>query len=186
MKVILKTAVPKVGKAGQVVNVKPGFARNFLFPQGMATVADKGQMKALDARNARLSAQLADTKAAAEKVADVLNGQTLKIEGNVGAEQGKLFGAITSQDIADRIAKEFGQKVEKKDIALLQPIKRTGKYPIEVDIHRDVPIHMTVVVFDPNAIEEPKAEEAAVAAETAEPAKAEEAPAEEATEEVSE
>jgi len=161
MKVILRTAVPKVGKAGQVVNVKPGFARNFLFPQGMAVVADKSQMKALDARNARVSAKLAETKSSAEAVAEQLNGKTLRIEGKVGAEQGKLFGAITSQDIADAISKEFGQTVEKKDVALLQPIKRTGKYPIEVDIHRDVPIHMTVVVFDPAAVETAPAEEAA-------------------------
>lgn len=168
MKVILRTAVPKVGKAGQVVSVKPGFARNYLFPQGMAVVADKGQMKALDARNARISAKLAETKSAAEAMAAQLNGKTLRIEGKVGAEQGKLFGAITSQDIADAIAKEFGQTVEKKDVALLQPIKRTGKYPIEVDIHRDVPIHMTVVVFDPAAVETAPEEESTEAAAPAE------------------
>lgn len=147
MKVILKQAVPKLGKSGQVVNVKPGYARNFLFPKGMAVVAERGQLKALETINARLAAKLADTKAGAEAVGAKLNGQTVKIGAKVGGD-GKLFGAITSQDIADAIQAAFGETVEKKDVALLQPIKRTGKTPIEVDLHRDVDIRMTVLVFD--------------------------------------
>ncbi len=78
MKVILKQAVPKLGKSGQVVNVKPGYARNFLFPKGMAVVAERGQLKALETINARMAAKLAETKSGAEAVGAKLNGQTVK------------------------------------------------------------------------------------------------------------
>jgi len=176
MKVILKQAVPKVGKAGQLVKVKPGFARNFLFPKGMAVVADKGQIRALEARNARDASKLAETLAGAQAIAAKINGKTLRMEVKVG-EGGRLFGAVTSQDIADQINKEFGVNIDKKDVALLLPIKRTGKYPIEIDMHRDVAMHMNVAVVDPTA--EVVAEEEPVEA----PAVAEAPEAEAATEE---
>lgn len=156
MKVILKQAVPKVGKAGQVVNVKGGYARNFLFPKGIAVVADKGQLKAQEVINARLSSKLAETKAGAEALASKLNGQTVVFDPKVG-DGGRLFGAVTAQDIADQIKSTFGVDVDKKDIALLQPIKRVGKYPVEVDVHREVDIKMTIRVGAEESVAEPEA-----------------------------
>lgn len=148
MKVILKQTLPKVGKEGTVVNVKPGFARNFLFPRGLAIVADRTQVKALELRLARQSAKLAETKAGAEATAAKLNGGKVLIATKAG-EGNRLFGAITSQDLAEALAVQHGITVDRKQIALLQPIKRIGVHRFDVDIHRQVDCHMTAVVYDP-------------------------------------
>lgn len=148
MNVILKQTLPKVGKEGQVVKVKPGFARNFLFPRGLAILADKVQVKALEQRMARLQVRLAETKADAEAKAAKLNGQRLLIPVKAG-EGNRLFGAITSQDLADALKAQHGLEVERKQVALLQPIKRLGTHRFDVDLHRQVDCHMTAVVYDP-------------------------------------
>jgi large subunit ribosomal protein L9 len=134
MKVILKQTVPNVGKEGQVVKVKDGFARNFLFPKGMAVVADKAQTKVLEARNARLEKQLAETKDAAAATAEKLNGKHVRMEVRSGTN-GRLFGAVTSQDIADAIKSETGVELDKKTVGILQPIKQLGHFAIEIDLH---------------------------------------------------
>lgn len=170
MKVILNQTVPKVGKEGQVVNVANGYARNFLFPRKLAIIADKKQIEALERRKIKLDTKLAETKAEAEQIKDKLHGQTVKIEGKVGKESTKLFGAITAQDVADAIKAQLNVEVEKKRVGVLEPIKRLGKHPIDIDLHRDVDATVTVHVFDPNApIEEDVVEETAPKAE-AEPA----------------
>jgi large subunit ribosomal protein L9 len=148
MRVILKQTLPKVGKEGTVVNVKPGFARNFLFPRQLAIVADRTQVKALEARNARLAAKLADTKADAEATAAKLAGQRLLIAVKAG-EGNRLFGAITSGDLAEALKNQMGVSVDRKHIALLQPIKRLGIHRFDVDLHRLVECHMSVNVYDP-------------------------------------
>lgn len=152
MKVILKQSVPKVGKEGQVVNVKDGFARNYLFPRKMAVIADRGQLSVLARRNAKAEAELASTKANAEGIKEKLHGQVLEIEGHVGKDTGKLFGAITSQDIADKIKEKYGLEIEKRIVLLAQPIKQLGNHTVDIDVHRQVDIRMTVRVFDPELI----------------------------------
>jgi large subunit ribosomal protein L9 len=166
MKVILKQSVPKVGKENQVVTVADGYARNFLFPRGLAIVADKNQIKALDIRKQRMAAKVAETTAAAQALKEKLDGQTVKIEGKVGRDAGKLFGAITAQDVADAVASQLGTTLEKRQVALHQPIKRLGHFPVMLDLHPEVDANIDVHVFDPNAPEEP----VAVAAETTEEA----------------
>ncbi len=151
MKVILNQAVPKVGKQGAVVVVADGFARNFLFPRGLAIVADRNQLKALEIRNTRMAAKVAGNVAAAQELSDKLNGQTVRIEGKVGRDAGKLFGAITSQDVADAVKDQLGADIEKKKIALVQPIKRLGIFDIMLDLHPDVDTAIKVEVYDPNA-----------------------------------
>lgn len=173
MKVILNQTVPKLGKQGQVVTVKDGFARNYLFPRGLAIIADKAQLIGLEKRNARIAEKEAGTIATAEGVKDKLQNKTVRIEGKVGAAQGKLFGAITAQDVADAIKAQLGVDLEKKQVALLDPIKRLGNHRVELDLHRLVDAIVNVEVFDPAA----PVDEAPAAA-------AEEAPAEEADEEV--
>ncbi len=193
MRVILKQTVPKVGKEGQVVRVKNGFARNFLFPRGMAVVADKAQLRVLEARNKRLESQLADTKSAADESAGKLDGKSVRIEVKSGTGQ-RLFGAVTAQDIADVIKDQLGVEIDRKIVGILQPIKQLGHFHIEIDLHRQVDCKVTVHVVDPVAEEEARkaaegvadtvpeqTDEAAAAEETdedAEPA-AEEAEAEE-------
>ena len=155
MKVILNKTVPKVGKEGTVVNVADGYARNYLFPRGLAIVAEKSQVAALDRKNAHLAAKTAGLKTAAEGVGTSLNGKTIRIAGEVGG-QGKLFGAITSERIATEIASQLGQTVDRKAIALHDPIRKLGRYTIELDLHREVSATITLVVFDPNAPVEPE------------------------------
>jgi large subunit ribosomal protein L9 len=163
MKVILLKTVPKVGKEGTVANVADGYARNYLFPRGLAIVAEKSQLASLEKRNAHLAAKTAGQKTAAEGVAASLKGKTIRIAGEVGG-QGKLFGAITSERIATEIASQLGQTVDRKAIALHDPIRKLGRYPIELDLHREVSTTITLVVFDPNAPVDPEPE--APAAET--------------------
>lgn len=183
MKVILKQSVPKVGKEGQVVSVKDGYARNFLFPRGMAVVADRGQLRGLATRNARLQAKLDETKSGAEGVKAKLDGQTLKIEGKVGKDTGRLFGAVTSQDIADSIKKAFGVELDKKAVLLSHPLKTLGNHSVEIDVHRLVDIKLVVNVFDPEAPIEaaPEAVVQAAAAPASEPETTEDATTDEAT-----
>jgi large subunit ribosomal protein L9 len=151
MKVILNQTVPKVGKEGNVVTVADGFARNYLFPRGLAILADKKQIGALDKRNARIAERTAGQKSAAEGLRDKLHGQTVRIEGKVGKDSTKLFGAITSQDVVDAIKSQLKIDVDKKQVALIEPIKRLGTHEVEVDLHREVDARVNVDVFDPNA-----------------------------------
>jgi large subunit ribosomal protein L9 len=165
MKVILKQTVPKVGKEGQVVTVADGFARNFLFPRGLAILADKVQVASMERRQARLAEKGAATKSGAEQNRDKLDGGTVHIQGKVGKDTGRLFGAITAQDVADAIKDQLGFEVDKRKVALVQPIKRLGTFPVSIDLHQEVDATINVEVFDPEApvivekTEEPAPEE---------------------------
>ncbi len=173
MKVILNKTVPKVGKEGDVVSVADGYARNFLFPRGLAVLAEKNQLAALEKRHARLESKTADQKSAAEGLKEKLDGKEIRIQGKVGAAAGKLFGAITSQDVADAIKEQLKVTLEKKQVALVEPIKKLGKHQVLLDLHRSVDAHVTVDVFDPNApVEETAREEFVAPAEELEAATA--------------
>lgn len=149
MKVILKQTVPKVGKEGTVVTVKDGYARNYLFPRGLAILAEKKQVEALERRRSKQAAALAETKASAVALKEKLEGKWVTLPGKVGKETGKLFGAITAQDVADAIKAQHGIELEKRQVGVLEPIKRLGRTNIELDLHRDVEAHLNVLVFDP-------------------------------------
>jgi large subunit ribosomal protein L9 len=169
MKVILNQTVPKVGKEGQVVVVADGFARNYLFPRKLAILADKKQLQVLERKIARTEAKAAGDKAGAEGLKETLNGQIVRIPGKVGGDSSKLFGAITSQDIAEALKAQLKVSVDRKQIALIDPIKRLGNYEVELDLHRQVDAKITVQVYDPNAIVK---EEAVAPAEELEPVEA--------------
>jgi len=181
MRVILKQSVSKVGKEGQVVRVKAGFARNFLFPRGMAVVADKSQIRVLEARNKRLEKVLEATKASAEEIAEKLNGKRIRMEVRSGAGQ-RLFGAVTSQDIADAIKEQLGVELEKKLVGILQPIKQLGHFGIDIDLHRHVDCRVHLDVVDP--VLEEEARKAAEGKGTMVEAKSQKALAEEAIEKI--
>lgn len=149
MKVILKQLVPNVGKEGQVVNVRNGYARNFLFPRGLAIVADDNQLRALDRRNAREEAKLSATKTEAASAGTTIEGKVVRIPGKVGKETGKLFGAVTAGDVADAIKEQLGVVVDRKQVGVLHPIKRLGDTQVTIGLHRDVDATVTVRVFDP-------------------------------------
>ncbi|MBI5706645.1 MAG: 50S ribosomal protein L9 [Armatimonadetes bacterium] len=176
MRVILNQTVPKLGKQGQVVKVQPGYARNFLFPRGLAIVADKRQLGVLEQKMARVAAADASTLEGAKALKEKLDGQTVRIEGKAGSGTTKLFGAVTSQNIVDAVKDQLGIAIDKKQVALLDPLKRLGKHSVELDLHREVEAHITVTVFDPAIPEEDEAAPEAEAEDVAETD--EEAPAE--------
>ncbi len=163
MKVILNQTVPKVGKEGTVVTVADGYARNYLFPRKLAILAEKNQIAALERRQAKIAEKTAGQKAAAETLRETLHGKTVRIEGKVGKDSAKLFGAITSQDVIDLIKSQLSQTVDKKQVAMIEPIKRLGVHDVELDLHPQVDAIIKVEVYDPNAIvEEAPKEEAAI------------------------
>jgi large subunit ribosomal protein L9 len=161
MKVILLQTVPKLGKAGTVVNVADGYARNFLFTRKLAIFADRKQIAALEKRHAKVAEKTAGEKTSAEALKADLDGKSVRIEAKVGRDSTRLFGAVTTQDVADAIKSQLGHDIERKRIGLLEPIRRLGSYPVDLDLHREVDAHITVEVFDPNApVEAPKLEQA--------------------------
>ncbi|MEJ5253050.1 MAG: 50S ribosomal protein L9 [Armatimonadota bacterium] len=144
MKVILTRDVPSLGKHGEVVSVSEGYARNYLFPRGLAIEANKGTLKNVELRQ-RQEAQRAEKAAQeAKQVAEMLRGKTVTVKAHAGKNTTKLFGAVTAQHIADAIAQQYHVKVDKRKIALLEPIKSLGDYEVALHLHHDV--HLTLKV----------------------------------------
>ena len=145
IEVILREDVKTLGRAGAMVRVKPGYARNYLLPQGLAYEATEGNKKRIAAESkARASRDQAE-KTEAQQVAATLNAVTLNLSGKAG-EEGKLFGSITSQDIADALARA-GHTVDKRRIDLEHPIKTIGEHAVTIRLHSEVhaQLHVTVV-----------------------------------------
>lgn len=136
MKVILRQTVDTLGQAGQIVDVKPGYARNFLVPKGLALVATKANEAAFANEKRRIAAQVAKDKAAAGELAAKLEALSVTIPVAVG-EEDKLFGSVTSQDIADNLASQ-GFEVDKRKILLEEPIKALGLYTVEIKLFSEV------------------------------------------------
>ena len=159
MKVILNQTVPKVGKAGTVVTVADGYGRNYLFPRGLAIIANRAQVDALEKRNARMAEKTATLKAGADALKTKIDGQTVKIEAKLGADGVRLNGAVTSTMIGEAIKAQLGVELEKKQIALHDPIKRLGSYTVDLDLHLSVHAVVNVTVFDPALVVAAAAEE---------------------------
>ena len=125
MQVILLKDVKGQGKAGQVVKVSDGYARNMLFPRKLAMEATPANMKVLEREREKIEAQRAIDKQVAEEIKAKIETKTVKVVSKAG-ENGRLFGAVTSKDIAEAIQKEFLVELDKKKIDLDAPIKQTG------------------------------------------------------------
>ncbi len=144
IEVILREDVKTLGRAGAMVRVKPGYARNYLLPQGLAYEATEGNKKRIAAESkARASRDQAE-KTEAQQVAATLNAVTLNLSGKAG-EEGKLFGSITSQDIADALARA-GHTVDKRRIELEHPIKTIGEHAVTIRLHSEVHAQLRVTV----------------------------------------
>ena len=137
MEVILKQDVKGTGKAGQIVKVSDGYARNKLIPGGLAIEATPANKKAFEREKARAAEKLAQERAAAEEFARRLEDKIVVVKTRVG-ENGRLFGAITSMDIANAIKEQTGEDVDKRKIILSKPIKDTGVETIEIKLFQDV------------------------------------------------
>lgn len=136
MQVILLERVAKLGQMGEVVNVKHGYARNFLLPQGKALRASDANIKAFEGRKVQLEAQNAETKSEAQKIADTLDGQTFVVIRSA-SDAGALYGSVTTRDAADA-AIEAGFTLDRKQVVLNQPIKELGLHDVSVVLHPEV------------------------------------------------
>lgn len=146
MDVILLEKIERLGTLGDIVKVKPGFARNFLLPTGKAKMATETNIKELEARRAELEARAAKMLAEAQARKAQLDGFAVSLTVKSGAE-GKLFGSVGTHDIADA-ATAAGQKVEKKEVRMpTGPIRLAGTYDIDLHLHTDVnaTIKLTVI-----------------------------------------
>ncbi|WP_278921473.1 MULTISPECIES: 50S ribosomal protein L9 [Pseudophaeobacter] len=136
MQVILLERVAKLGQMGDVVDVKPGFARNFLLPQAKAKVASEANLAAFEAQKAQLEARNLETKAEAAALAEKLDGQQFIVIRSA-SDSGALYGSVTPRDAAEA-ASEAGFSVDKKQVALIDPIKDLGLHTVLVKLHPEV------------------------------------------------
>ena len=145
MEVILREDIKSLGKAGALVRVKPGYARNFLLPQGLAYEATAGNKKRIEAESKARNARAAQDKTEAQAIADQLNAVAITVAAKAG-EGERLFGSITAQDIADQLARA-GHPIDKRKIELSHPIKQLGEHTVLVRLHAEVQasIRLTVV-----------------------------------------
>lgn len=144
MKVILTADVKGQGKKGELVNVSDGYARNFLFPKNLAVEADSAAMNELKNRESAAAHHKKEEIDAAKALADKLNGQKIVIKAKAGS-QGKLFGAVTSKEIAQEINNKFGVSIDKKKLSVAD-IKNFGEYTAEVKLYVGISAKITVLV----------------------------------------
>jgi large subunit ribosomal protein L9 len=144
MKVILKADVKDLGRMGEVVNVKDGFARNYLVPQGLAAEANTKNVKALEHETKKIQEMAKKVKSGASGLAEQIAAAKVTIKAKAG-EEDKLFGSVTSMDIADALKAE-GIEIDKKKIHLDEPIKRLGEYTVTIKLHSEVSAQLTVQV----------------------------------------
>lgn len=146
MQVILLDKVGRLGNVGTQVNVKPGFARNFLIPFGKAVPATARNVAEFDARRAELEAAAAAKLAEAQKRAEVLAAVSITIATNAG-DEGKLFGSIGTRDIADALTKA-GHATTKAEVRMPEgPIREVGEFQIDIQLHSDVMQAVKVIVI---------------------------------------
>ncbi len=142
--VILRTDVADLGGAGDVVDVKPGYARNYLIPQGLAYSASEGNVRRLKSERQEAQVSMDRQKDRAEGLAAELEGRSVSFKVKAG-EEGKLFGSVTTVDIAEQLANE-GVTIDRRDIILEEPIKELGVFRVPVRLHADVRPELTVWV----------------------------------------
>ena len=144
MKVILTEEIRGLGTRGDVVSVKDGYARNYLFPKNLAREATAGNLKQIEHERRKWSLLAQQEKDAAQKAADSVKGVKVVVQKRVG-EHGQLFGSVTANEIADALEAK-GVNVDKRRIELAHPIKTIGVHDVEVRLHKDVSAQIQVEV----------------------------------------
>ena len=145
MKVILLQDVRALGKAGEIVKVNDGYARNMLFPKNLSKEATAGNIKALENKKAAEAEKKAEQKAEATKIKEALADEVITLKSK-GGEGGRLFGAVTNVDIAAAIKAQKGFDIDKKKISIPSPIKTAGEHTAEIKLFTDVNVTVTVNV----------------------------------------
>ena len=147
MKVVLLCDVTGQGKKGEVVNVSDGYARNFLFPKNLATLADNKIMNELKGKEEARLRQIELEKQAARATAEKLQGIVVKIGAQAGAD-GKIYGSVTTKEIAEQLAAQHGIEVDRRKINLADPIKAFGTYTPEIKLYPEITGKINVIVTD--------------------------------------
>lgn len=142
--ILLREDIDELGGRGEIVKVKSGYARNYLLPKGLASLATKGNIKQIDQERAALLKKAAVEKATAEAQKDQMGNIALSFERKSG-EHGHLFGSVTSMDIAEAL-KAKGYEIDRKRIMLRDAIKDTGEFTVRVRLHREVILEVPVTV----------------------------------------
>lgn len=142
--VILREDVAKLGSAGDLVSVKPGYARNYLVPGGMAILATHANVKALEHNKRVISEKLAKDLKDLRATSHKLKSMVIEVKRRAG-EDGKLFGSVTTQNIAELIA-EKGMKIDRRKIVLPESIKEVGEHTIGIKLHSDIDTSVKLIV----------------------------------------
>ena len=137
MQVVLTADVKGQGKKDQIINVSDGYARNFLFPKGLAIPADKKAVADIKNREASRQHKIDVERAEAQAIAEKLSGVLVKVKMGAGAD-GRLYGSVTAKDIAAELSKKVSADIDKRKIIIKEPIKAYGKYSIEIKILADI------------------------------------------------
>ena len=172
MQVILRQTVENLGRPGDIVKVKPGYAHNYLIPQGMAMIVTEGNVKRIEDEKRILAIKEAKLKEEAEIVVKEYAGTELVFEMKAGIE-GVLYGSVTSADIAEALAAK-GLEVDKRRLLIPEAIKRIGEFEVSIRLHPEVDLAIKILVKSDDGMAEKAMAEAAKAAEEA--AQVEEAP----------
>jgi len=144
MQVILRDDMDNLGKSGEVVNVKPGYARNYLLPRGLAIEANSKNLRVLEHQKRVIAAKADRDRKTAEAQAKHVDGLELRVHARAG-EEGRLFGSVTNLDL-ERLLAARGVVVDRRRIQLDEPIKQIGTYPVVIQVGRDVRATVQVIV----------------------------------------
>jgi large subunit ribosomal protein L9 len=145
MKIVLRADVDNLGHKGDIVDVADGYARNYLVPRGLALKASAGIQKQADAMRRNREARDKRDREAAQALAAQFEGRTITIKARAGAE-GRLFGSVTSVDVADAVHKQTGAEIDRRKLNLDEPLKELGGVDLQVRLHPDVVANLHVEV----------------------------------------
>lgn len=145
MKVILLEDVKGQGKKGDLINTSDGYARNFLFPRKLAKPADAGSIKEIEMKKESAAFHLAEEKKKAEATKALLADKEIVFKTTGGAD-GRLYGAVTTKDISEKISKDLGLKIDKRDIVINDTIKTVGVYPVKIKLFQGITAEIKLVV----------------------------------------
>lgn len=144
MKIILKETIANLGQEGDVVNVKPGYGRNYLIPQGMATLATPGALRMVENQREAIRIRAEQAVGEAKALASRIESTSITLSGTTGTS-GRIFGSITNKQIADALA-EKGIEIDRRKIHMPDEMRHIGEYKVEIDILGDIRPSLTVHV----------------------------------------
>jgi large subunit ribosomal protein L9 len=145
MKVLFKKDVPDVGKAGQVKEVADGYARNYLIPRGLAVAATPAALKQVADVQAAAARRASEEEQAARTLKERLEAQPIVLEAKAGS-QGRLYGSITTTDIAAAVQRQLGATIDRREIEIGEPIRQVGSYQVSARLHHGIAAKLTVEV----------------------------------------